>query len=161
MTWMIPRKWRGLALAAPAVTALLLPLAAQARDPEPREEGKGDERLGELPVSSGRAGLFPPMTRQGVSQLNVGPQGTSAGMPVRRVTPDEDRMRELSGQVVKLNGLVLYVQTSLGTVVPLDVSALQLNKTPKAGQTVVAVYQVENQVENVALSLSREVPGKG
>ena len=160
MRRMIPRSWRALALAAPSLTALLIPLAAPAREPAQPTQERKQEIGGDL-VVLGRAGTIPPVNAQGIRALNVGPQGTSAGMPVRRVTPDEDRMRELSGQVVKLNGLVLYVQTSLGAVVPLDVSALQMNKTPEKGQRVVAVYQVENKVENVALSLAGEVPQKG
>jgi hypothetical protein len=154
MTRTIPGRWRTLAL-----TALLLPLASLAREPrEPPEENRR-ESWGDMPVD-GRAGLHPPLTRMGVDHMEVGPQGTSAGMPVRRVTPDEDRMRELSGEVVKLNGMVLYVETSVGAVVPLDLSALQLRKAPQKGQTVIAVYQVENTTENVALALAGEVPVK-
>ncbi|MBZ4417591.1 hypothetical protein K8638_13925 [Myxococcus sp. RHST-1-4] len=160
MTRMIPRRWRALALAAPSLTALLLPLAAPARDPEQPTEEKKQESWGDL-GSFGRAGIMPPVTREGINELSVGPQGTSAGMPVRRVEPDEDRMRELSGQVVKLNGMVLYVQTPVGAVVPLDLSALQLRKAPEKGQEVVAIYQVENKTENVALSLKGELPDEG
>jgi hypothetical protein len=156
MTWMIPRSWRALALAAPSLTALLVPVVARAREPEqPTEERKRESR-DDQEVSGGRAGLFPPVTRQGISQIHAG-----AGIPVRRVTPDEKRMRELSGQVVKLNGQVLYVETEIGAVVPLDLSALEIRKAPEKGQTVVAVYQVENTTENVALSLAGEVPSKG
>lgn len=156
MTWMIPKRWRALALAAPSLTALLIPVATQANSPEqPTEERKRESR-DDQQVSGGRAGLFPPVTRQGVNQISAG-----AGMPVRRVTPDESRMRELSGQVVKLNGQVLYVETEIGAVVPLDLSALEIRKAPEKGQTVVAVYQVENTTENVALSLAGEVPSKG
>ena len=154
MTWKIPRSWRSLAVAAPAAAALLLPAAPQAREPEQPTQERKREIRDDLNSIGGRAGFFPPLTRQGVSQV-------SAGMPVRRVTPDEKRMRQLSGEVVKLNGQVLYVQSQLGAVVPLDLSALQLRKAPEKGQTVVAVYQVENRTENVALSLAGEVPAKG
>ncbi len=160
MTRKISSRWRALALAAPSLAAVLLPLAAPAREPREPPLETQRESFGDL-SPGGRAGSIPPLTRQGVSQMQVGPQGTSAGMPVRQVTPDEDRMRELSGEVVKLNGMVLYVQTEVGAVVPLDLSALQLRKTPEKGQTVVAVYQVENRTENVALSLAGEVPVKG
>ncbi|NMO18873.1 hypothetical protein HPC49_20120 [Pyxidicoccus fallax] len=157
---MIPRRWRALALAAPSLAALLLPLAAPAREPaQPTHERKRTDWMDQ--GGFGRAGTMPPVTRAGINALNVGPQGSSAGVPVRRVTPDEDRMRELSGQVVKLNGMVLYVQTQVGAVVPLDLSALQLRKMPQKGQEVVAVYQVENTTENVALSLAGEVTDKG
>lgn len=156
MTWKIPRNWRALAVAAPAAAALLLPAAPQAREPEQPTQEREREGRDDLDSIGGRAGFFPPLTRQGVSQVSAG-----AGMPVRRVTPDEKRMRQLSGEVVKLNGQVLYVQSQLGAVVPLDLSALQLRKAPEKGQTVVAVYQVENRTENVALSLAGEVPAKG
>lgn len=159
MTWMIPRSWRTFMLAAPSLAALAVPAVALAHEATVDALERQRESWGELPVSGGRAGLFPPVDGPGIRALNVGAQGSSAGMPVRRVRPDEDRMRQLSGQVVKLNGMVLYVQTSLGAVVPLDLSALQLRKTPEPGRTVVAVYQVENKVENVALSLQGEVEG--
>lgn len=161
MRRMIPRRWRALALAAPSLTVLLVPLAAPAREPAQPTEERKRESGGEQSFTGGPAGFSDPFVSSSMGGMQVGPQGTSAGMPVRRVTPDEERMRELSGQVVKLNGLVLYVQTSLGAVVPLDVSALQLRKAPEKGQRVVAVYQVENKVENVALSLVGEVPQKG
>src|SRR5687767_13076128 len=116
MTWMIPRGWRALVLPLPSLAVLAAPLSATARaSREPNQERKRD--IGELPVTGGRAGAFPEIN---LNTGNVGVQGTAAGMPVRKVTPDEDPMRELSGQVVKLNGLVLYVQTGLGAVVPLD-----------------------------------------
>jgi hypothetical protein len=153
---MIPRRWRALAVVAPAAAALLLPVAPQAREPEQPTQEREREIRDDLNVSGGRAGLFPPTTRQGISQISAG-----AGMPVRRVTPDQKRMRQLSGEVVKLNGQVLYVETQPGAVVPLDLSALQLRKAPEKGQTVVAVYQVENRTQNVALSLAGEVPAKG
>ena len=156
MTWMIPRRWRALALAAPSLTALLLPVATQAREPQQPTEERKREIRDDLEVSGGRAGLFPPVTRQGLRQIGAG-----AGMPLRRVTPDAKRMHQLSGQVVKLNGQVLYVETQVGAVVPLDLSALEIRKAPEKGQTVVATYQVENTTENVALSLAGEVPGKG
>lgn len=158
---MIPRRWRGLALAAPSLTALLLPVATQANEPsQPTEEVKR-ESMGDQTVS-GRAGLQDPFVDSAHQSqgLAVSLNGV-AGMPVRRVTPDQDRMRQLTGEVVKLNGQVLYVETEIGAVVPLDLSALQLRKAPEKGQLVVATYQVENTTENVALSLAGEVPSKG
>ncbi len=155
MTWMIPRGWRAFALALPSLAVLAAPLPATARESREPTKERQRESWGDLPVSN-RAGIMPP-----VDGPDTFAPKRAAGMPVRRVTPDQDRMRELSGQVVKLNGLVLYVQTSLGAVVPLDVSALQMNKTPEQGQRVVAVYQVENRTENVALSLQGEVREQG
>ncbi|MFP2906490.1 hypothetical protein ACLESD_15780 [Pyxidicoccus sp. 3LFB2] len=161
MTRKIPSRWRAVALAVPSLTALLLPIASTAREPEQPTQERERESWGDMPNNGGRAGFVPPLTRQGLSQVGVGPQGNSAGMPVRQVTPDEDRMRELTGQVVKLRGQTLYVQTGPGAVVPLDLSALQLRKTPEEGQRVLAVYQVENTTENVALSLAGEVSKPG
>ncbi len=154
MTWMIPRRWRALVLAVPSLAALAVPAVALAHEATVDAMERQRESWGDLPVTGGPAGAFPEINSEG-----VGIHGSSAGMPLRRVTPDEDRMRQISGEVVKLNGMVLYVQTSLGAVVPLDLSALQLRKTPEPGRTVVAVYQVENRVENVALSLQGEVEG--
>ncbi|WP_241758853.1 hypothetical protein [Pyxidicoccus parkwayensis] len=150
---MITKRWRALALAAPSLTALLLPVVTQAKDPEQPTEERKREGRDDQEVSGGRAGLFPPVTRQEINQINAG-----AGMPVRHVTPAPERMHQLSGQVVKLNGQVLYVESELGAVVPLDLSALEIRKAPEKGQKVVATYQVENKTENVALSLAGEVP---
>ncbi|MCY1018125.1 hypothetical protein [Pyxidicoccus sp. MSG2] len=158
---MIPRRWRGLALAASSLTALVIPMASQANEPsQPTEEVKRDSIQDQ--TVNGRTGIQDPFVdsaHQGQG-LAVSLNGVS-GMPVRRVTPDQDRMRQLSGEVVKLNGQVLYVETEVGAVVPLDLSALQIRKAPEKGQLVVATYQVENTTENVALSLAGEVPDKG
>jgi hypothetical protein len=153
MKHMIPRGWRAFALALPSLAALALPLPALARESREPNQERQRESWGDLPAY-GRAGIMPP-----VNGPDTFAPKRAAGMPLRRVTPDQDRMRELSGQVVKLNGMVLYVQTQLGAVVPLDLSALELRRTPEPGQTVVAVYQVENSTENVALSLQGEVKG--
>jgi hypothetical protein len=159
---MIPRRWRALALAAPSLTALLVPVVTQANVPEQPTEERKRESMEDQTVSGGRAGLQDPFADSATKGqgLSVSLNGV-AGMPVRRVTPDQDRMRQLSGQVVKLNGQVLYVETEIGAVVPLDLSALLIRKAPEKGQTVVATYQVENTTENVALSLAGEVPSKG
>jgi hypothetical protein len=159
---MISRRWRGLALAASSLTALVIPMATQAREPEQPTQEREREASQDQTVSGGRAGLYDPFAGSATESqdLSVSLNGV-AGMPVRRVTPDQDRMRQLSGEVVKLNGQVLYVETEVGAVVPLDLSALQLRKAPEKGQLVVATYQVENKTENVALSLAGEVPNKG
>ncbi|WP_164010715.1 hypothetical protein [Pyxidicoccus trucidator] len=161
MTRKIPSTWRAFALAAPSLTALLLPVAAPARDPEQPTEERKREGRDDLTVDGGRAGSSNPFVDTTTGSTGIGIQLNGAGMPVRRVTPDEGRMRELTGEVVKLNGQVLYVQTEPGAVVPLDLSALQLRKAPEKGQVVVAVYQVENKTENVALSLAGEVSEPG
>lgn len=155
MTWMIPRNWRAFALALPSLAVLAAPLGALARESAVPNQERQRESMGDMPVS-GRAGIVPP-----VDGPDTFAPRRAAGMPLRRVTPDQDRMRELSGEVVKLNGMVLYVQTRVGAVVPVDVSALELRRTPEPGQTVVAVYQVENGTENVAVSLYGEVPERG
>jgi hypothetical protein len=67
---------------------------------------------------------------------------------------DEGGTRLLSGRVVDMKGRTLYVERQ-GVVIPLDVSALRINKTPKVGQQVIAEYQVA-QNQNVALSLAGE-----
>jgi|GEM_PF-6113593 len=92
--------------------------------------------------------------------LQVGPQAAGVGVPIREVTPDQDEMKRLSGKVLKINGQMLYLETEPGAVVPLDLSALRIRKQPEKGQRVVAVYQVENTTENVALALAGEVKPK-
>lgn len=148
MSCRIPGRWRAAALAVPSLVVLLLtPLIAQARDPIiPNKRGMQNEH-GFQDIATTSVTVQSPI--YGNSEQNN-------GMPVRRVQPDEDRMKELSGRVVELNGQTLYVERG-GAVVPLDLSAVQLRKTPEKGQEVVAVYQVENKVENVTLALAGEV----
>jgi hypothetical protein len=142
-------RWRAAALAVPSLTLLLMPLAVQAHDPVlPTQRGMEQETgFDNLSSVTFAAGATAPIYSSGATN--------SAGMPVRRVQPDQDRMKQISGSVVKLNGQTLYVERQ-GVVVPLDLSALQLRKQPKEGQQVVAVYQVENKTENVALGLKGE-----
>ncbi|RKI07923.1 hypothetical protein D7Y13_16900 [Corallococcus praedator] len=84
------------------------------------------------------------------------PSRLTQNLSMRQITPDVDRMRQVTGPVVKRDGLMLFVRDVSGPVVPLDMSALQINKLPQKGQEVVAVYQVEGKTNNVALSLDGE-----
>lgn len=149
------------------VAALMVPVAALAHDPvDPSGEDLGSDTA---PLQNGLDRNF---TNFGATMsidrsssgsqrlLDVGPQANGVGMPIREVTPDQDEMKRLSGKVLKLNGQMLYLETEPGAVVPLDLSALRIRKQPEKGQHVVAVYQVENTTENVALALAGEVQPK-
>ncbi|WIG94114.1 hypothetical protein [Myxococcus sp. SDU36] len=150
-----------------AVAALMAPVAALAREPVNPSDGSTD------PMNNAQQhGLDRNFTNFGATMsidrsgsgsqrlLDVGPQASGVGVPIREVTPDQDEMKRLSGKVLKLNGQMLYLETEPGAVVPLDLSALRIRKQPQAGQRVVAVYQVENTTENVALALAGEVQPK-
>ncbi|WP_163784154.1 hypothetical protein [Myxococcus vastator] len=150
------------------VAALMVPLAALAHEPvSPADgiSGGGNEPGGQegLDRSFTNFGATMSIDRSGSGSqrlLDVGPQASGVGVPIREVTPDQDEMKRLSGKVLKLNGQMLYLETEPGAVVPLDLSALRIRKQPQAGQRVVAVYQVENTTENVALALAGEVQPK-
>ncbi|MCP3102548.1 hypothetical protein LZ198_27105 [Myxococcus sp. K15C18031901] len=152
MTWTFPPRLRALALTSPALAALLMPALATAAEPsQPTIETK--EFVHDGDVTGNPAGSIPGAGINGAMRAaDVGIHATG-GLPRRDVEPDEDRMRELSGSVVKVNGQVLYVLTRPGAVVPVDLSALPLREMPRQGDQVVATYQVENRVENVALAL--------
>ncbi|WNZ62314.1 hypothetical protein QEG98_00170 [Myxococcus sp. MxC21-1] len=152
---------------AAAMAALMVPVAVLAREPvNIPNDGSG---AGNVPRQEGLDRNF---TNFGATMsidrsnsgsqrlLEVGPQANGVGMPIREVTPDQDEMKRLSGKVLKLNGQMLYLETEPGAVVPLDLSALRIRKQPEKGQHVVAVYQVENTTENVALALAGEVQPK-
>ncbi|NOJ95622.1 hypothetical protein HMI51_22145 [Corallococcus coralloides] len=83
------------------------------------------------------------------------PDFVSPGASVRQITPDPDKMRQVSGPVVKRSGMILYVHDVTGPVVPLDMTNLTIHKQPEKGQQVLALYQVD-QTDNVALSLQGE-----
>ncbi|NBC45123.1 hypothetical protein [Corallococcus exiguus] len=83
------------------------------------------------------------------------PNIVAPGQAVRQITPDPDKMRQVSGPVVKRSGLILYVRDVTGPVVPLDMSNLTIYKPPLKGQQVLALYQVD-ETDNVALSLQGE-----
>ncbi|WP_147469404.1 hypothetical protein [Corallococcus sp. AB045] len=83
------------------------------------------------------------------------PSIVSPGLPVRQITADPDKMRQVSGPVVKRSGMTLYVKDVTGPVVPLDMTNLTIHKQPEKGQQVLALYQVD-ETDNVALSLLGE-----
>ncbi|MCE9668494.1 hypothetical protein LY474_11790 [Myxococcus stipitatus] len=149
---MIPPRCRAFVRAAPVVAALSVPALSAANRPEqPTVETKvinsGD-------LTGNRAGDVPQAGIDGAMRAaDVGLHG-AGGIPTRAVQPDDERIQKLSGRVVESNGQVLYVLTQPGAVVPLDLSALPLREMPRQGDQVMATYQVENRVENVALSLS-------
>ncbi|NOK07020.1 MULTISPECIES: hypothetical protein [Myxococcus] len=152
---------------AAAVAALMVPVAVLAREPvSSPDDGSG---AGNVPRQEGldrnfnNFGVTMSIDRSNSGSqrlLEVGPQANGVGMPIREVTPDQDEVKRLSGKVLKLNGQMLYLETEPGAVVPLDLSALRIRKQPEKGQHVVAVYQVENTTENVALALAGEVQPK-
>ncbi|QDE87483.1 hypothetical protein BHS06_00165 [Myxococcus xanthus] len=152
---------------AAAVAALMAPVAVLAREPvSSPDDGSG---AGNVPRQEGldrnfnNFGVTMSIDRSNSGSqrlLEVGPQANGVGMPIREVTPDQDEVKRLSGKVLKLNGQMLYLETEPGAVVPLDLSALRIRKQPEKGQHVVAVYQVENTTENVALALAGEVQPK-
>ncbi|NPC72858.1 hypothetical protein D7Y27_26465 [Corallococcus sp. AB004] len=83
------------------------------------------------------------------------PNIVAPGQAVRQINLDPNKMRQVSGPVVKRSGLILYVQDVTGPVVPLDMSNLTIYKPPLKGQQVLALYQVD-ETDNVALSLQGE-----
>lgn len=124
---------------------LLAPLAAQSREREEMEmrDRQQDTQQSREPWRSGA-----------IEEFNFGPAGTDL-MLNREDRRDEGGTRLLSGRVVEMKGRTLYVERQ-GVVIPLDVSQLRINKSPKVGQQVVAEYQV-SKTQNVALSLAGEV----
>lgn len=124
---------------------LLAPLAAQARE---REVTEGRDLQQETQQSR------EPWRSGAIEEFNFGAAGTDI-MLNREDRRDEGGTRLLSGRVVEMKGRTLYVERQ-GVVIPLDVSALRINKSPKVGQQVIAEYQVA-QTQNVALSLAGEV----
>jgi hypothetical protein len=137
---------RRAALVLSAAGLLLAPLAAQSREREETELNDRRQDSQRLEEPTGRGGA--------IEEFNFGPSGMPIGLDGddRR---DEGGTRLLSGRVVDIQGRTLYVERQ-GVVIPLDMSALRINKTPKVGQQVVAEYQVD-QTRNIALSLAGEV----
>jgi len=142
----VPKSVRRAALMLSAAGLLLAPLAAQSRE---KEESRAQESRQEGPAQpadpGGRGGA--------IDEFNFGPVGSEA----RQLWQDsrgEGGTRLLSGQVVDMKGRTLYVERQ-GVIIPLDMSALRIHKTPKVGQRVIAEYQV-NENQNVALSLAGE-----
>ncbi|QSQ11926.1 hypothetical protein [Myxococcus landrumensis] len=137
-----------------SLAALLLPLVGGARDPnvgETTEQGEVVERLGD---PTGPA--IPPLNLGGMIGVDVTPTQPQAPItqgPQVDVLPDPKRTQTIEGNVVEMKGDVLYVQDEAGAVIPLDMQALRLKQTPKPGEHVVADYQIENEVQNMATSL--------
>lgn len=145
-----PRGWRAVLLTAPMLGLLVAPGLGRAEAPN---VGRAQD-LGARGELSERASTSPSNVVGTVPDSN--PANLTQNLPVRQITPDPDRMLQVTGPVVKQDGLTLYVQDVSGPVVPLDMSVLQINKLPQKGQEVVAVYQVEEKTNNVALSISGE-----
>ncbi|CAM3644418.1 hypothetical protein COSO111634_21695 [Corallococcus soli] len=137
-------------LSAPMLGLLLMPGPGQAREPnvgKTQDLGSHDqtERASTSPANV--VGTVP----------DTSPSRLTQNHSVRQITPDEERMRQVTGPVVKQDGLTLYVrEEGAGPVVPLDMSALEITRLPREGQQVVALYQVEGETNNVALSLQGE-----
>lgn len=124
---------------------LLAPLAAHSRE---REESEMRDRQQETQQTR------EPWRGGAIEDFNFGPPGADLTRS-RQDARDEAGTRLISGRVVELKGRTLYVERQ-GVVIPLDVSQLRINKSPKVGQQVVAEYQV-SQTQNVAVSLAGEV----
>ncbi|NOK09264.1 hypothetical protein [Corallococcus exercitus] len=147
-----PRRLRAMAWAAPTLGLLLCAGPALAREPT---VGKDEDQGASMPSKYTEPASTSPSNVVS-SVRTTSPAFMTQGDSVRQVTPDADRMQQVNGPVVKQDGLTLYVKDVSGPVVPLDMSALRITKLPQKGQEVLAVYQVENKTENVALSLQGE-----
>ncbi|MFP2895959.1 hypothetical protein [Corallococcus sp. 4LFB] len=147
-----PRRLRAMAWAAPTLGLLLCAGPALASEPQVSKDG---DQGGNTPSNMAEPASTSPSNVVGTVPT-TSPAAITQGLPVRQITPDEDRMRQVSGPVVKQDGLTLYVRDVTGPVVPLDLSALNIHKAPNKGQQVVALYQVEDKTDNVALSLQGE-----
>ncbi|WP_147445154.1 hypothetical protein [Corallococcus sp. CA053C] len=145
-----PGGWRAVLFTAPMLGLLLGPGLGRAEAPN---VGRAQD-LGARGILSERASTSPSNVVGTVSDSN--PASLTQNQASRQINPDPDRMLQVTGPVVKQDGLTLYVQDVSGPVVPLDMSALQISKLPQKGQQVVAVYQVEEKTNNVALSIAGE-----
>ncbi|RYZ37973.1 MAG: hypothetical protein EOO71_25955 [Myxococcaceae bacterium] len=144
-----PRGWRAVLLSAPMLGLLLAPVAGLAEQPNVgKTQDLGSHEYAE-PASTSPSNVVGTVSDRDPSQL-------TQNLSIRQITPDEERMRQVTGPVVKRDGLMLYVRDVSGPVVPLDMSALRINKLPQKGQEVEALYQVEGKTNNVALSLQGE-----
>ncbi|WP_342377683.1 hypothetical protein NVS55_00180 [Myxococcus stipitatus] len=141
-------------LALSSLVALLLPMVGGARDPNVGEAAEGNQFVERFGEPTGPA--IPPLNLGGMIGVDVTPTQPQAPItqgPKVDVMPDPKRTQTLEGNVVEMKGDVLYVQDDTGTVVPLDMQALRLKERPKPGERVVADYQIENEVDNMATSL--------
>jgi hypothetical protein len=146
MKLLFSRTARRAALFLPALSLMLAPLAAQANRPRDPDREQGQSMRFEETGLGGRAGI--------VEEFNFGPTGMDV---VKQREPHSlgGGNRLLSGRFVEMKGHTLYVERD-GVVVPLDISGLRITKQPKAGQELIATYDVD-QTRNVAVSLSAEV----
>ncbi|WP_375755667.1 hypothetical protein [Corallococcus exercitus] len=143
-----------MAWTAPTLGLLLCAAPALARDPQ---IGRGDDTSPAYGSQNAeRASTSPSNVVSTVPTTS--PEMISPDMSARQFTPDPDRLLQVSGPVVKRSGMMLYVQDVTGPVVPLDMSALRIHRQPEKGQQVLALYQVEGGTNNMAVSLSGEVP---
>lgn len=144
------RQWRTMVWAAPTLGLLLGAGPALAHEPQigRAADGPADASSYTEPASTSPSNVVGTVP-------TTSPELISPGQSVRQLTPDPDRVRQVSGPVVKRSGMTLYVRDVSGPVVPLDLSALTIHKQPEKGQQVLALYQVE-KTDNVALSLQGE-----
>ncbi|WP_338872494.1 hypothetical protein [Myxococcus stipitatus] len=151
------RRWKSTTLAMSSLAALLLPMVGAARDPNQPTDvsaAAGSEVVESFGQPTGPA--IPPLNLGGMIGVDVTPTQPQAPItqgPQVEVLRDSKRTRIIEGNVVEMKGDVLYVENEVGAVVPLDMQALRLKQRPKPGRHVVASYQTENEVENMATSL--------
>ncbi|WP_224240509.1 hypothetical protein [Hyalangium gracile] len=141
-----PSALRRAVLCLPALGVMLAPLAANAREREYSETFHQESQHFEEVGTGGRSGS--------IEEFNFGPTGMDV-IKQRAERLDEGDNRLLSGRVIDLKGRTLYVDRE-GVVVPLDLSALRITRTPQPGQEIIASYTVD-QTRNLALSLAGEV----
>lgn len=145
--------WRAVAWGAPTLGLLLFSGVAMAEPPNISSEGpEGPTAPSDL--AEGPSTTSPTNVPHTVSSST--PSQMTQNLSVRQVSPDMDKVKQVTGPVVKQEGLNLYVQDVSGLVVPLDMSALQVRKMPREGQEVVALYEVQGNLTNVALSIQGE-----
>lgn|GEM_PF-5446265 len=152
------RGWKRIAWVAPALAALLVPTVGLAEPPNGNTlEQQRMER--DLDLTGNLAGNVPPLNLGGMIGADVTPTQGMARIvqgPDVELTPDPKRTQVIEGDVVALEGSVLYVQPDEGAVVPLSLEALRLKQTPAEGRRVVADFQVENETQNMATALAGE-----
>jgi hypothetical protein len=152
-------RWKSLALAVPAMGALLVPAISAAEIPNNDSREFQQSQIGTDNTTT-RASVLPPLNLGGMIGVDVTP--TQGQVPIVQgpkvdTMPDPKRTKQISGEVVELGNDVLYIQEDQqGAVIPLDLQALRLTQTPREGQKVVAEYQVENETQNLATALQGE-----
>ncbi|MCY1041157.1 hypothetical protein OV208_07485 [Corallococcus sp. bb12-1] len=136
-------------LSTPMLGLLLVPVMGQAEPPDVGKAQDVGSHVYNEPASTSPSNVVGTVSDRNPSQL-------TRNLAIRQINPDAERMREVMGPVVKRDGLILYVHDVSGPVVPLDMSALRINKLPQKGQEIVATYQVEGKTSNMALSIQGE-----